>query len=102
MGSPVWYCDGMIAVANAHRDKVKCTFARGAHLYDADHLFNAGLDGNEWRAIDIFAKSRLDPAALRRLVQTAIAYNRSQRNNRIDNKAVATKSKKAGVTRRRA
>ena len=41
-------------------------------------LFNAGLDGNEWRAIDVFEKDRLNEAALRRLVRTAIAYNRSQ------------------------
>lgn len=78
MGSPVWYCDGMIAVANAHQGKVKVTFARGAHLADGDRLFNAGLEGNERRAIDIFEKDRLDEAALSLLVKTAIAYNRSQ------------------------
>ena len=79
MGSPVWYCDGMICVANAHKGKVKCTFSKGAHLADADHLFNAGLEGNEWRAIDIFEKDRLNEAAFRRLVKTAIAYNRSEK-----------------------
>jgi hypothetical protein len=78
MGSPVWYCDGMVALANAHKGKVKWTFAKGAHLADADHLFNAGLDGNEWRAIDIFEKDRLNEVALRRLVKTAIAHNRSR------------------------
>ena len=78
MGTPVWYCDGMVSLANPHKGKVKWTFSRGAHFADADHLFNAGLDGNEWRAIDIFEKDRLNEAALRRLVKTAIAYNRSQ------------------------
>jgi hypothetical protein len=78
MGTPVWYCDGMVSLANPHEGKVKWTFSRGAHLADADHLFNAGLDGNEWRAIDVFEKDRLNEAALRRLVRTAIAYNRSQ------------------------
>jgi hypothetical protein len=82
MGSPVWYCDGMVCVANAHKGKVKCTFAKGAHFADADHLFNAGLQGNEWRAIDIFEKDRPNEAALRRLVKTAIAYNRSQRKGK--------------------
>jgi len=79
MGSPVWYCDGMVAVANAHAGKVKVTFSQGANLTDVDHLFNAGLEGNTWRAIDIFEKDRLDETALRRLVRAAIAYNRSKR-----------------------
>jgi len=78
MGSPVWYCDGMVCLANAHRGKVKVTFSKGAHLADAEHLFNADLKGNEWRAIDIFEKDLLDEASLDRLVKTAIAYNRSQ------------------------
>ena len=46
MGSPVWSRDGMIAVANAHKGKVKLTFAHGAGLADPDKLFNAGLEGN--------------------------------------------------------
>jgi hypothetical protein len=81
MGTPVWYCDGMVSLANPHQGKVKWTFAKGAHLADADHLFNAG-EGKEWRAIDIFEKDRLNEAALRRLVKTAIAYNRSQRKGK--------------------
>jgi len=51
MGSPVWSHDGMIAVANAHKDKVKLTFSHGASLPDPDKLFNAGLEGNNWRAV---------------------------------------------------
>ncbi len=82
MGTPVWYCDGMVSLANPHRGKVKWTFSKGAHLADADRLFNAGLEGNEWRAIDIFENDRLDEQALRRLVKTAIAYNRAQRKGR--------------------
>jgi hypothetical protein len=82
MGTPVWYCDGMVSLANPHRGKVKWTFAKGAHFADADHLFNAGLGGAVWRAIDIFEKDRLNEAALRRLVKTAIAYNRSQRKGK--------------------
>jgi hypothetical protein len=78
MGTPVWYCDGMVSLANPHRGKVKWTFARGAHLRDPDGLFNAGLEGNVWRAIDIFENDRPNEAALRRLVKIAIAYNRSE------------------------
>ena len=48
MGSPVWSRDGIIAVGNAHKDKVKLTFAHGASLPDPDKLFNAGL---EWQAV---------------------------------------------------
>ncbi len=53
MGSPVWSRDGMIAVANPHKGKIKITFAHGAHLKDPDRLFNAG-NGNERKEIDIF------------------------------------------------
>src|SRR5215212_1503158 len=38
MGSPVWSRDGMIAVANAHKGKVKLTFAYGARLPAPDKL----------------------------------------------------------------
>ena len=54
MGSPVWERDGIIAVANAHKGKVKLTFDYGAKLPDPDKLFNAGLEGNQRRAIDFF------------------------------------------------
>lgn len=46
MGSPVWSRDGILAVGNAHKDKVKVTFAHGARLPDPEKLFNAGLGGN--------------------------------------------------------
>jgi len=75
MGSPVWSHDGMIAVGNAHKDKVKLTFAHGAHLPDPDKLFNAGLGGNEWRAIDLFEGDKIDKRALKNLVRAAIDYN---------------------------
>ncbi|KVV56533.1 hypothetical protein WK90_26295 [Burkholderia cepacia] len=77
MGSPVWSCDGMIAVANAHKGKVKLTFMHGAHLPDPDKLFNDGLDGNARRAIDFFEGDRLDKRALKTLVRAAIEYNRT-------------------------
>jgi hypothetical protein len=65
----------------------------GAHFADADRLFNAGLEGNDWRAIDIFEKDRPDEAALRRLVKTAIAYNRSQRKGKENNRVVEADAK---------
>src|SRR5690349_17478843 len=54
MGSPVWSRDGILVVGNAHKAKVKLTFPHGAKLPDPDKLFNAGLGGNAWRAIDLF------------------------------------------------
>ena len=78
MGSPVWSCDGMIAVANAHKGKVKLTFAHGARLEDPEKLFNAGLEGNARRAIDFLEGDTVDAEALGRLVQAAIALNRTK------------------------
>jgi hypothetical protein len=75
MGSPVWSRDGIIAVGNAHKDKVKLTFAHGAHLPDPDKLFNAGLGGNAWRAIDLFAGDKINGRALKNIVRAAADYN---------------------------
>ncbi len=78
MGSPVWSRDGMIAVANAHKGKVKLTFAHGARLPDPDKLFNAGLEGNVRRAIDFFEGDKINQRPLRNLVRAAIDYNRNR------------------------
>ncbi|MGU8080001.1 DUF1801 domain-containing protein [Burkholderia pyrrocinia] len=77
MGSPVWSRDGMIAVANAHKGKVKLTFMHGAHLPDPGGLFNDGLEGNARRAIDFFEGDQIDKRALKTLVRAAIEYNRT-------------------------
>src|SRR5215467_9066773 len=78
MGSPVWSRDGMIAVANAHKDKVKLTFSHGASLPDPDRLFNAGFGGNVWRAIDFFQGDKTNARALKNLVRDAVAYNQTR------------------------
>jgi len=75
MGSPVWSRDGIIAVGNAHKDKVKLTFSHGASLPDPDKLFNAGLEGKVWRAIDFFEGDKIDERALKNLVRAAVDYN---------------------------
>ncbi|MER8430353.1 DUF1801 domain-containing protein [Mesorhizobium caraganae] len=79
MGSPVWSRDGMIAVGNAHKDKVKLTFSHGASLPDPDKLFNNGLNGKVWRAIDVSEGDEIDADALKALVRAAIAYNRAKK-----------------------
>src|ERR1700736_2047601 len=75
MGSPVWSHDGMIAVGNAHKDKVKLTFSHGASLPDPDKLFNAGFGGKVWRAIDFSEGDKINERALRNLGRAAVDYN---------------------------
>lgn len=75
MGTPVWSRNGIVAVANAHKAKVKLTFSQGASLPDPSKIFNAGLEGNKWRAIDFFEGDKINEPALRKLVQAAIAQN---------------------------
>jgi len=77
-GSPVWSRNGMIAVGNAHKDKVKLTFSHGASLPDPDKLFNNGFGGKVWRAIDVSEGDKIDERALKNLVRAAIAHNRSK------------------------
>ena len=79
MGSPVWSRDGIIAVANAHKGKVKLTFDKGAYLADPDKLFNAGLEGNQRRAIDFFEGDKVDAPALMALVRAAVDYNQRKK-----------------------
>jgi hypothetical protein len=93
MGSPVWSRDGIIAVANAHKGKVKLTFDHGARLPDPEKLFNAGLEGNQRRAIDFFEGDEINERALKDLVRAAIEYNQA----RLKKKAPA---KKAAVAKR--
>jgi hypothetical protein len=101
MGTPVWYCDGMVSLANPHRGKVKWTFVKGAHFADPERLFNAGLEGKEWRAIDIYEQDRPDDSALGRLVKIAIAYNRSQLKGNAAPGPSRTAARRPKVTKKR-
>ena len=78
MGSPVWSRHGIIAVANAHKGKVKLTFDYGSRLPDPDKLFNAGLEGNQRRAIDFFEGDKINAPALKALVRAAVAFNQNK------------------------
>jgi hypothetical protein len=78
MGSPVWERDGIIAVGNAHKGKVKLTFMYGASLPDPDKLFNAGLEGNARRAIDFLEGDKINERALKTLIRAAIAFNQAK------------------------
>jgi hypothetical protein len=96
MGSPVWSRDGIIAVGYAHKDKVKLTFASGASLPDPDRLFNAGLEGKVWRAIDLFEGDRINERALKNLVRAAVDYNqiKSKKKAPAGTRAKLRKSKR--------
>ena len=74
-GTPVWSHHGILCTGESYKDKVKLTFAKGASLNDPTHLFNASLDGNMRRAIDIFEAEVIDETAFRALVLKAVALN---------------------------
>lgn len=75
-GVPVWYRDGMICTGETYKSAVKLTFAKGASLEDPSGLFNASLEGNARRAIDIHEGDRLDADAFQALIRAAVALNR--------------------------
>ena len=75
MGTPVWSHDGIICTGESYKSAVKLTFAKGASLKDPTGLFNASLDGNTRRAIDIHEGEELDAAAFKALVREAVALN---------------------------
>lgn len=75
LGVPVWERGGILCTGEVYKDKVKLTFAKGASLDDPARLFNASLDGNTRRAIDLFEGDSIDAAAFRALVREAVAAN---------------------------
>ncbi|CAB3654886.1 DUF1801 domain-containing protein [Achromobacter aegrifaciens] len=77
---PVWSHDGIICTGEAYKSAVKLTFARGAALEDPSGLFNASLDGNTRRAIDIREGETLDETALAALIRAAAALNAAGRS----------------------
>ncbi len=74
-GVPVWSHDGMICTGETYKHYVKLTFAKGAVLEDPDHLFNASLEGNVRRAIDIRENDTIEEEAFKALIQAAIVEN---------------------------
>lgn len=76
-GVPVWSCHGILCTGETYKAVVKLTFAKGAALPDPAGLFNASLDGNVRRAIDLHEGDAPDPAALAALVRAAVALNES-------------------------
>jgi len=78
-GVPVWSHGGIICTGETYKQVVKLTFAKGASLDDPSGLFNASLEGNTRRAIDLHEGDTLDENALKALILVAVALNTSGR-----------------------
>jgi hypothetical protein len=81
-GVPVWEHAGIICTGETYKDKVKLTFAKGAALDDPRGLFNASLEGNARRAIDLFEGDEVDGDAFRALIRSAAELNLSKTKKR--------------------
>ena len=79
MGTPVWSHDGILCTGESYKSVVKLTFAKGASLEDPARLFNASLDGNVRRAIDIREGEQVDAAAFKALIRQAVSLNGSRK-----------------------
>ena len=74
-GTPVWSHDGIVCTGESYKQVVKLTFARGASLSDPKKLFNASLEGNMRRAIDLREGEKIDEGAFKQLIRAAVAAN---------------------------
>ena len=81
-GVPVWSRAGILCTGETYKDKVKLTFAKGAALEDPSGLFNASLDGNVRRAIDLHEGDTLDEKAFKALIRAAAALNTTARSRK--------------------
>ena len=78
-GVPVWEHDGIICTGETYKAVVKMTFARGASLDDPSRLFNASLDGNTRRAIDLHEGDKIKETAFKALIRAAVKLNMSKK-----------------------
>lgn len=81
MGTPVWSHGGILCTGESYKSVVKLTFAKGASLPDPARLFNASLDGNTRRAIDIREGEEVDAGAFKALIEAAVALNASAKTS---------------------
>src|SRR5205807_5084465 len=80
MGTPIWSHDGIICTGESYKQIVKLTFLKGASLKDPARLFNASLEGNARRAIDIHEGEEVDGSAFKALIRQAVAFNGAARS----------------------
>jgi hypothetical protein len=74
-GVPVWSDGGIICTGESYKAVVKLTFLKGASIHDPQRIFNASLDGNARRAIDLHEGDAIDEAAFKDIVRAAVALN---------------------------
>jgi hypothetical protein len=79
LGVPVWEHDGIVCTGETYKNCVKLTFAKGAAVADPSGLFNASLEGNVRRAIDIHEGDQIDEKAFKALIRAAVALNTTTR-----------------------
>jgi hypothetical protein len=91
-GAPVWSHDGQLCLGSAFKGKVKVTFPWGAMLPDPDKLFNAELEGKQWRAIDILENDTINEKALKAMVRAAAELNHNKAGAKPVTKSRARKS----------
>ena len=77
-GAPVFSDHGIVCVANAFKDKVKLTFYNGASLPDPDNLFNTGLEGKQWRTIDLYEGDQVNERSLKVLIRAGVDFNKAK------------------------
>ena len=88
---------GVICTGETYKDKVKLTFAKGAALEDPSRLFNASLNGNTRRAIDVREGDTIDAEAFKALVRAAVALNTSAAAQRPRTRAATTERDRGGA-----
>jgi hypothetical protein len=76
-GVPTWSHDGMVCTGETYKSVVKVTFFKGASITDPAHLFNASLQGNARRALDLHEGDEVDAKAFQALIRAAVALNTS-------------------------
>jgi hypothetical protein len=76
-GVPVWSHQGVICTGETYKSVVKLTFFKGASVKDPSGLFNASLEGNTRRAIDVHEDDEIDEKAFVALIRAAVSLNES-------------------------
>ncbi len=74
-GVPVWSDGGIVCTGESYKTQVKLTFAKGASIQDPQGIFNASLDGNVRRAIDLHEGDKLDESAFKEIIRAAVQLN---------------------------
>jgi hypothetical protein len=99
-GVPVFSHRGIVCTGETYKNAVKLTFAKGAALPDPSGLFNASLDGNVRRAIDIHEGDKINVAALKDLIRSAVALNLKGKTKLKPQRKLKLASQRAASKRR--